>query len=140
MVSKGIPVDEVSSHAYDAQFVKLPLSLGELIESNKLEQRRVHGLLHLAKTLDVDCVFEVLSVPYEGIRRFLFLITRKCAKRKNIQYAYWLNVNKTERTNLLLTPSMRAVPPRILVSRTNEPELAADSLTEKYLTFNESDK
>lgn len=53
----------MSSHAYHAQLVKLPLSLGELVKSNELKQRRVHGLLHLAKTLDVDRVFEVLPVP-----------------------------------------------------------------------------
>ena len=34
---------------------------------------------------------------------------------------------------------MSEVPPRILVSRTNEPELGADSRTEKYLTY-ERDK
>ena len=109
----------MSPHAYHAQLVKLPLSLGELVESHELKQRRVHGLLHLAKTLDVDRVCEVLSVPQEGI--------------KKIFPTNPMNIYKTEGTNLLLTPSMRAVPPRIFVSRTNEPELAADSRTEKYL-------
>ena len=74
----NMPVDEMSSHTYHPQFVELPLPLGKFVEPHEFKQGSVHGLLNLAETLDVNRIFEVLSVPsgnrrtsYEYLLRFL---------------------------------------------------------------------